>query len=336
MNTNGSSRTRVSAEDRLFSLVLALVTSPAVGRSRNELFATVYGYAQQYAPGTRQPTLERMFERDKTHIRELGIPLEVIDSPDASGDNKEQRYRISKTLLQIPESIRFTPEEARMLAAAAHSWQETSFRQDARVALQKLAALSRIDGEEIPRVTVEVRTDEPAHEALQRALQQQHTVQFRYTTRGEQPSTLRTVTPLRLLFADGRWHLISFDHEKNDYRTFLLSRIRGEVIPAKIAYDDGLLARADEQVLRLKKLEASQEVILRVAPSSRAERVLLPRGKRGPYADTITLNTLDYRELAHEIVKFGAEVSVVEPLELRHHVTEILQRISDLHRGEKT
>jgi proteasome accessory factor B len=62
---------RVPVEERLFSLVLALLATDA-GLTKNEILSTVQGYRQRYSTAGDNANLERQFERDKDDIRELG------------------------------------------------------------------------------------------------------------------------------------------------------------------------------------------------------------------------------------------------------------------------
>lgn len=125
----------------MFSLILALLTSP-VGYTKHQLLTTVYGYADDLRSGANVDSVERRFERDKDQIRELGIPLEVVDSPQEPGNTQLARYRIQKSLFQVPEDVRFTQEEAKLLKAAALAWQEGSLSLESRRAMMKLSALA--------------------------------------------------------------------------------------------------------------------------------------------------------------------------------------------------
>ena len=69
MPAEGSS-TRVPVEERLFSLVLALLATDS-GLTKNEILSTVQGYSQKYSHSGDNSNLERQFERDKDDIREL-------------------------------------------------------------------------------------------------------------------------------------------------------------------------------------------------------------------------------------------------------------------------
>ena len=75
-----ASSVRIPVEERLFSLVLALLATET-GLTKNEILSTVQGYRQRYRASGDNANLERQFERDKDDIRDLGVPLETLDSP---------------------------------------------------------------------------------------------------------------------------------------------------------------------------------------------------------------------------------------------------------------
>ena len=80
----------IPVEERLFSLVLALLATEN-GLTKAEILETVQGYRQRYKVGDENANLERQFERDKDDIRDLGVPLETIDSPGDAGNNQTLR-----------------------------------------------------------------------------------------------------------------------------------------------------------------------------------------------------------------------------------------------------
>ena len=78
-----SSAAKVPVEERLFSLVLALLATEN-GLTKNEILSTVQGYRQSFDRSGDNANLERKFERDKDDIRELGVPLETVQVGRAS------------------------------------------------------------------------------------------------------------------------------------------------------------------------------------------------------------------------------------------------------------
>ena len=73
----------------------------------------------RYATDRDRGSLERQFERDKEELRDLGVPLETFDAQGAENDTKFQRYRIPADRYQLPDEVRFTPDQYALLGLAA-------------------------------------------------------------------------------------------------------------------------------------------------------------------------------------------------------------------------
>lgn len=124
----------------MFSLVLALLATDH-GLTKNQILSTVQGYRQRYSPHGDNANLERQFERDKDDIRDLGVPLETIESPGQAGNNQSLRYRIPRGEYELPRDISFSAEETALLGLAAMVWREGSLSGESRRAIIKLKAL---------------------------------------------------------------------------------------------------------------------------------------------------------------------------------------------------
>lgn len=351
MTRADAQRSRVPGERRVFSLVLALVASPN-GLTKRELLSTVYGYAERYRPGVTDAALERQFERDKDQLRDLGIPIETIDSPLESGNNQLTRYRISKRLMQMPGEVRFDARELALLRLAALAWRDGSLTAESRRSAMKLEALGA--GLDVQHLGIAPRLGmpEPSAPQLQRAIDQRLVARFDYQMPDRDAPLGRRVAPLRLHRAEGRWHLIAFDLDRGQERVFLLTRIAGPVSLESTSFDDDLFARVDAVIAELLELERAQRVTVRAEPGSIAEARLSTRG--GATADRaapgaggslardgameagteIEFGTLDLHELAVELAGFGADVTVLAPSGLRDAVAERLERVRDQHAGE--
>lgn len=323
----------IAAEERVFSLILALVASPN-GLTKHELLSSVHGYANEYSAGGDNASLERKFERDKDQLRTLGIPLETIDSPNEPGNNQLTRYRISKNRLQLPATLRFTREELMLLRAAALSWSEGSLSQEARRAVIKLDSLgTEVDTRQLG-VAPSLNIDEPYAVELQQAIQSGHSVEFRYRRPDQAVATRRTVAPLRLHRADGRWHLVAHDFGRDAPRVFLLRRILGPLKRSRSAVrpemSDDVAAAIDE----LERLQSRQPATVMVKRGSVAAARLDPRARARDHADeydTLRINTLDYRALAEELVGYGPDVKVLGPSQLDTMVRSIIEEILTMH-----
>lgn len=331
----GRKRPTIPAEQRVFSLILALVSSP-IGLTKRELLSSVHGYSDDFAVGGDASALERKFERDKGELRRLGIPLETLDSPEEPGNNQLLRYRISKERLQIPETLRFTEAELTMLRLAALAWRDGSLSAEARRAAMKLEALGAALDVQHLGVAPRIGIPEPAAPELQRAIDEARVVTFEYH-HPEHPEPLaRRVAPLRLHRADGRWHLLGWDLDRDAGRVFLLSRIVGVPKLGRDAVDAGLRDHADEMAARIEQLQRENLAVLDVRVGSPAAARLSPRaGAAEPLPGTenvrLTVGMLDAYVLAEELVTYGADVAVVAPGELRVDVWQRLRRIASVH-----
>ncbi|WP_308796272.1 helix-turn-helix transcriptional regulator [Agromyces silvae] len=326
---------QVAAVDRQFSLVLALLATES-GLLKSEILSTVRGYAEKYVEPGSNTNLERQFERDKDAIRDRGIPLETIESPDRPGDNQSLRYRIPKGRYELPDTVRFTPDEVALLGLAAEVWREASLSEDSQRALTKLRALGIEPREPVIGYAPRLRVRDAAFEPLRRALDRRQTVRFRYFKPGSAEPRLRTVDPLAVVFHEGRWHLHAYDHGVDAPRTFLLSRITGPVDPVAGATFDAAEPGVQDRILaELDALRQRNIADLAVSAGSDAEVRLGRRAvERDEDAGVIRLHYTDAAVFADELAGYGPEVRVLAPATLTAAVRERLGRVYAAHRDD--
>jgi proteasome accessory factor B len=229
---------KVPVEERLFSLVLALLATEN-GLTKTEILSTVQGYRQDFVHTGDNANLERKFERDKDDIRELGVPLETVQSPGDPGNNQNLRYRIPRGDYELPTDIAFSPEETTLLNLAAMVWREGSLSTESRRALLKLRSLGVTADEPVLGYAPRLRVRDVAFDPLNAALGWGAYVRFSYLKPGEAEARVRTVAPLALVQHQGRWHLSAEEEGTGIRKTFLLRRIvsriatTGKTFPAR-------------------------------------------------------------------------------------------------------
>lgn len=346
-----SKPTSVTAPERLFNLVLALVATES-GLTKADILANVQGYRQRYASGGSNESLERQFERDKDDIRELGIPLETIEPPDDPGSNHFLRYRIPKGLYDLPSDVTFSPDEVSLLKLAGTVWREGSLSGESRRALMKLNSLGVESSEPVLGYAPLLRTKDQSFEPLSKALDRAQVVAFLYLKPGETKPARRVVVPRAIVQHDGRWHLYAMDEAVHAPRTFLLARIVGTVavvahpIPAPVSdgdTDEMTSRRANgttDSVRALAELDAlwagnTARVVVQPG-SDAAVRLGARQGTPNLRADDLpeferTLHFTDLNILADELAGFGPEVFVDSPLALRSAVRDRLVAARDAH-----
>lgn len=327
MPTTSSSAARVPVEERLFSLVLALLATES-GLTKNDILSTVQGYRQRFVAGGDNSTLERQFERDKDDIRELGVPLETVEPLGEAGNNQTLRYRIPRGSYDLPRDIVFSSAELRLLALAATVWREGSLSAESRRALMKLRSLGVEADEPLVGYAPRLRVRESAFEPLSLALERHTVVTFPYLKPGEAAARVRTVEPYALVQHQGRWHVQGFDRSAGGPRTFLLSRIVGPVQATARTFVPEDRDYAAEAIAELDRIWERNVAEVEVEP--RTDAAVRMNNRYGPAGESpvtrLRVHYTDINILADELAGYGPEVLVLGPRELREAVRTRLER----------
>jgi proteasome accessory factor B len=329
--TSSSAAARVPVEERLFSLVLALLATDA-GLSKNEILSTVQGYRQRYSASGDNSNLERQFERDKDDIRDLGVPLETLESPGQVGNNQNLRYRIPRGDYELPSDITFSPEETTLLNLAAMVWREGSLSGESRRALLKLRSLGVTTDDPVLGYAPRLRVRDAAFTPLSSALEKNVIVRFGYLKPGEHDARMRTVAPIALIQHEGRWILHAEDQDAGSTRNFLLRRIVTPVTTTNTkhpAFDPSATQRALDELDEIWQSRTADIEVL--DGSDAATRLAKRKGTQRAGDCTLTLHYSDFDLLADELAGYGPEVLVISPPELRTAVRERLTRTAADH-----
>lgn len=320
-------------EERLVNLVVALMATEQ-GLTKETILGSVAGYREQAESGASKDALEKMFERDKESLRGLGVPIETIGDYADPDDLREARYRVPKAEYALPEDITFTPAELALLNLAGGVWSRSSMSDEARGGLRKIRALGIVVDEPIIGYSPRISVREPAFSPLQHAIEQTRVVAFAYLKPGEQSPRTRRIRPLALVDYEARWHVYGFDLEVGAERTFLLSRIVGDVQLTRETFDAALRDGAgDKAVAGLAEVAQRNSALLEVNPGTEAA---LRLGRRAtPAEQGMTVPYVDVHVFADELASYGPEVRVVSPNELRDAVVRRLERTLAVHTGKR-
>lgn len=322
---------RIPVEERLFSLVLALLATDA-GLTKNDILSTVQGYRQKFSHSGDNSNLERQFERDKDDIRDLGVPLETIESPGQAGNNQNLRYRIPRGAYELPSDIRFSPEETTLLNLAAMVWREGSLSGESRRAILKLRSQGVTTTEPVLGYAPRVRVRDAAFEPLSAALEKRQLVRFAYLKPGEQEARVRTVAPLALVQHQGRWHLYADEPESGMAKTFLLRRIVSSITTRPGSVPEPPVDASERALAGLEQVWNSHVAIVEVEPGTDAATRLGKRRGTGQTASgALELHYSDANIFADELAGYGPEALVISPPELREAVRDRLERTAADH-----
>ncbi|AEE46086.1 helix-turn-helix transcriptional regulator [Cellulomonas fimi] len=325
--------------ERLLNLVIALVNTS--GRMTKEQVRTsVAGY--QDAPS--DDAFERMFERDKDTLRELGIPVLTVTD---AGHGDDIGYRIDADAYALAP-LDLTAAELGVLAMAAQLWQDQSLRTDTSRALTKLRAVGAAPEatDLVAGLAPRVRSGGGAIGPLLDAIQARQAVRFVYRAANTGEVRERTVEPWKLLARRGGWLLVGRDRGRDAQRSYRLSRIEGAV---RTVGEPGAFSPPSAQELASPLLpwdeRPEQVATLAVLPgrasATRARAVEAPAGAPDVAGDPSLAPLLAHRdvvhvpfrldwELAEELVAYGDAVLVLDPPEVRRAVLHLLRTAATL------
>lgn len=316
--------------ERLMNLVICLLVARGyVPKSRIRRVVGGYG-------GQTDEAFDRMFERDKEELREVGIPIET-GSNDPFGDD-EPGYRISRQDFELPE-VRLEPDEAAVVGLAARMWQQPGLAAATGNAVAKLQAAG-VDADTRALETVEPRmgSEEPAFWPLWEAVRDRRPVRFPYRKPGSDTAVDRHVQPWSVLSWHGRWYVLGHDTDRDSVRMFRLSRIFGDVepdgepggydvpAPEEIREAAQMLSpppTADSPTATIRLRQGSGHVLRRHA--------LDVRPAEEPGWDVVSVTYRSVCRLAEEIATHGSDAVALEPAELREATVRWLRRVAEVN-----
>jgi proteasome accessory factor B len=309
--------------ERLLNLVICLLST-----RRPLTKAQIRQAVPQYAEHVSTDSFERMFERDKDELREIGVPL-VAEGADPLFDD-EVGYRVDRDAYALPH-VTFEPDELAVLGLASRVWQQASLAGPATRALTKLTALGapQDDGSLIglePRV----RTAEPAFDLLWAAVRDRTPVTFAYRTSGTGRLATRRVEPWAVTSWHGRWYLTAYDRDREDVRVFRLSRVQGAVRPLgpsgrfQVPADPVRSVMFDTETERARE---QAEIEVRTGQCQGLRRRAVSAVPTGAGADVLVIEYGDTEAMADELVVLGPAVVVLSPPDLRDAVVRRLRAV---------
>jgi proteasome accessory factor B len=324
-----------SKVERLTNLVIALLSTRGF-ITAEKIRATVAGYSDSRS----DDAFSRMFERDKSELRDLGIPLETGR---VSALDPTEGYRINREAYALPP-VELTPDEAAAVAVATRLWESPELITATQGALLKLRAAG-VDVDPDAPVTIAstaglpgLRGSENVLGVLLSAIDSRQAVQFPHRPSRSEPYTTRTVEPWGVVTHKGRWYLVGHDRDRDATRVFRLSRIGAEVTPigpvGAVTRPEGVDLR---KIVAEKVTEAPTGVHAQVWVADgratalrRAGKSLGPRRLAGRDGEVIELDIGSSDRLVRDITGYGADAVVLKPPSLRDDVLARLRAQADL------
>lgn len=316
-----------SRTERLLNLLIALLNT-RYGLRRSELRAKIY-----HDTTSSEASFGRMFERDKSDLRQFGFDVETLmDKGWSSDDPATTRYRIGKESNRLPD-VSLTPAECAVLMLGAQLWEQAALGSAAQNAMRKLQASGGLSEAELPAgVQPRIKPAGQAFEDLIQAMHAQHAVTFSYLAGSTGQEELRTVEPWGLGSRFGQWYLVGFDRSRGAKRVFRLSRLTSAVtVLDKESYSPpaGFNVRAElaglpELPVRTAVVDVAPGKLLglrkRAADGAARDAAEQPGQTPGrtPDAgwDRLSVGFRDSEVLGEELASYGPNAVVVSPAEL--------------------
>lgn len=287
---------------------------------------------------------QKQAQRDIEFIRDrLGAPL-LYSFP-------ERGYKYEDVGYELPP-VWFKEDELLSLCLAlrlAATLPDHVFKDSLNSLLTKILAFRLLDSspsiEEIKeKVSVKnieyYRVDEPTFHHVVDSLLRDEPLRISYYTPHRHEISDRTIQPLHLLCYMGSWHIIAFCTLKNGLRDFALSRIQkiepstGPIIvPRHLCNVKDFLGKN----FGVMSGRESIEVCLRFDPAVAdwISEQIWHSGQEvsinGDGSVCLKFPVADFREVRREILKYGANVEVLSPPELREDIRKQIEKMAKIY-----
>jgi len=212
---------------RQLSLVAFLMAERRAITAR-DVKSNVEGYSEM-----SDEAFARRFYSDRAELLALGVPLNS-QRDEFTG---EELYTLRSEQYFLPQLELDDAELAALQTALYLLEGKFAYAEPLRLALQNLALGRPGFGEATTETALRVEVldrdyspEMPGRLAkLEGAISKQRTVKFRYWSIYRDSEEERTLNPYALLPENGSWYVIGHDLERDDIRTFRVSRIRSDI-----------------------------------------------------------------------------------------------------------
>jgi proteasome accessory factor B len=304
--------------ERLFTLTCCLLAAPRIGLSKQDIFNSVAGYSE----ASNDEARDKMFERDKSELRNAGVQLEVIQI-DEFEPEVGSRYLIAKGSFDWPADFKLSAEQIGLAELAARAWNNQQFASSARTALARLKSRGMVEvNRELSFLSPRLLAKHSAFEPLAQAIAESKTVIFEYRV-PDGESEAREVNPLKLRLIEGEWVLLA--ERQRALRNYLLRRITSKVRETGAVFEFSNSALIDQAEKELVLFTQSNKARIQVNEDSEAWWHF------GAEASEVEISYMDESLLAEDLLEYGSEVKVLSPASLAQRVKNGLERVAKVH-----
>ena len=302
--------------ERLINLTIALLATKRY-LTKSEIFRTVEGYE-----GSAE-TKERMFERDKDDLRNLGIVIDVGSFDPLFSDEAGYRIKSENYQLNLGE---VTPTEISLLSLAADAWQGAAFAEAAQSAILKLSSFGvPADPIDIPGLSPKLTNSSKDLELITDAIAGSNFLLFDYLTTSL-ASEQRTIIPIALSNRSRFWYVSGVDQDIQEVRTFRLDRIVGNMVARENKESFEFPEDFDLNHIDLSITNKIAVIDVRKGKGHGLRNLATSVIDLGEW-DQLKVPMHSIKSLAAEVLWHGEDVFVHEPSDLREYVIEQLEAL---------
>ena len=307
--------------ERLVNLTIALLATSR-WLTKSEIYRTIEGYSGELE------AKERMFERDKEELRNLGIEIEVGSFDPLFEDEVGYRIRPENYKIQISElsELQFS-----LISLATQMWRGAVLGSQANSALLKLKSLgieSDSEGLSLHPQRLDVSDENLLH--IIDAISAKKVISFGYFNRDSE-SQDRAIEPFGVGTKNGFWYVAGKDLDKRESRLFRLDRFSS---PVK---DQGRAGAFEPPTaFSMSELLKSQERINSCRIKLRTDKAHALRKFSTNISthedwDLVDLSYATQEQLIRDLLWHRDDVEIVEPEDLVTALRRALERIEAAH-----
>jgi proteasome accessory factor B len=307
--------------ERLINLTIALLATKRY-LTKSEIFRSVEGYEGS------EETKERMFERDKDDLRNLGVAIEVGSFDPVFEDEAGYRIKPEKYSLDLGE---ISGVQIALLSLAAEAWRGAALDASAHNALTKLRSVGvESDLDALPAIAPRFNAAHKDFQIITNAISKRAQISFSYVSPNLELQ-LRTIEPFAIATRDSFWYLAGNDVDKSQVRSFRLDRIEGDISISKTSqgYEipDGfdLFAHFENQ-----ELPGIATLDIRKGKAQLLRTNALTTTDMGEW-DRITTSYTGTERFIELILWHGEDALIIEPKDLQEKIIAKLREIVAHH-----
>ncbi len=321
---------------RQLSLVAFLMAERRALTAR-DVKSNVEGYSEM-----SDEAFARRFYSDRAELLSLGVPLQS-QRDEFTG---EELYTLRSEQYFLPQ-LELEDEELAALQTALYLLEgKFAYAEPLRLALQNLALGRPGFGEARTETASRVEVLDPDYSPetrgrlakLENAISKQRTVRFEYWSISRDKVSERTLNPYALLNDNGLWYIVGHDLDRDDIRTFRVSRVRGEIKFATRRERD-FRVPADFDVERYRGRPPWQigDILGTARLEVRGDTAWWVRRAYGTTGqldgDVFVTDYSSLPQLASWVLRQNGRAVPLEPTELKREVAAALRLVRERHEG---